>query len=184
MTVLSSFSFKVVDCVSVVTEFCGLSFHLKVLLCFAAGTTGLLIQAKLRLTQTAGAMCSEKHHSGDAAFNLEFVLWPRVEPAHFTFTSPPTPPLLRERRLERWTSNTMFLKDCTPFSRPTLFFDPGWSRRRCCSVGHYFPSAVVPPTLSRGSLPQPAPAEGDARRSLNHASGWGGGVVLAAARWQ
>lgn len=74
MTVLSSFSFKVVDCVSVVTEFCGLSFHLKVLLCFAAWTTGLLIQAKLRLTKTAGAMCSEKHHSGDAAFNLEFVL--------------------------------------------------------------------------------------------------------------
>lgn len=44
MTVFSSLSLKVVDC-SGMTDFCGLSFQLKVLLCFAPGTTGLVIQA-------------------------------------------------------------------------------------------------------------------------------------------
>ena len=54
MTVFSSFSFKDVYFVSALTEYCGLSFQLKVLLCVAAGTAGLLIQAEFRLTQTAG----------------------------------------------------------------------------------------------------------------------------------
>lgn len=69
MTVFSSFSFEVVDC-SAVTELCGLSFQLKVLLCFAAGTTGLLIQAKLVYLLRR----SKKHRSADVAFNLEFIL--------------------------------------------------------------------------------------------------------------
>lgn len=72
---LSSFSFNVVNCCSAVAEFCGLSFQLRVLLCFAVATTGLLIRTKFELTQTAVAVCFEKtHHSGDAAFHLEFVL--------------------------------------------------------------------------------------------------------------
>jgi len=68
-----------------------------VLLCVAAGTAGLLIQAEFGLTQTAGRhlFWGGENHSGDAAVNLEFVLRPRVEPAHVTFTSlnpPPKPP--------------------------------------------------------------------------------------------
>lgn len=70
---LSSFSFKVVDC-SAVTEFCGLSFQLKVLLCFAAGTTGLLIQAKFGDLIRRTPCVLKKHRSGDVAFNLEFIL--------------------------------------------------------------------------------------------------------------
>ena len=71
MTLLSSISCKAMDSSSAVTEVCGLSFQFKVF-CFAAGTTR--IRAEFWLTQTAGAIYCEKHHSGDADFNLEFVL--------------------------------------------------------------------------------------------------------------
>lgn len=158
------------------------------LLCVAAGTAGLLIQAEFGLTQTAGR---HLFWGGGITLEMRLLIWSLFcdpEWNQHTSLSPhsiphPNPPLLRERRVESWTPNTTFLKDYIPFSRPSFFFFKS-SLVRSRRVGHYFPSAVVPPTLSRGSLPQPAPAEGDARRARNYASGWGGGVVLAAARWR
>lgn len=94
----SSFSFQVVDC-SAMTELCGLSFQLKVLLCFAAGTTGLLIQAKLvYLLRRAPSVPKS------TALEMWRLTWslfcdPEWKPAHFTVASPP----LKERRVERWT---------------------------------------------------------------------------------
>lgn len=51
------------------TEFCGLRLQLKVLLCFAAGTPGLFIQA-----EASEASCSKRHRSAEVALNLELIL--------------------------------------------------------------------------------------------------------------
>ena len=189
MTVFSSFSFKDVYFVSALTEFCGLSFQLKSVALRCCWDCGTANSGRIRANSDCRApfVLGGKNHSGDAAVNLEFVLRPRVEPAHFTFTSlnPPPQPPTSQGATSRELDPKHYISEGLHSLLPPLLFlkkNPVWSRSR--RVGHYFPSAVVPPTLSRGSLPQPAPAEGDARRARNYASGWGGGVVLAAARWR
>lgn len=84
----SSFSFKVVDC-SAMTEFCGLSFQLKVLLCFAAGTTGLLIHAKLVYLQRQ-APCVPQTTALEMRHLPRSVFYdPEWKPARIPFALPP-----------------------------------------------------------------------------------------------
>ena len=97
MTVFSSFSFKDVYFVSALTEFCGLSFQLKSVALRCCWDCGTANSGRIRANSDCRApfVLGGGNHSGDAAVNLEFVLRPRVEPAHFTFTSlnpPPKPP--------------------------------------------------------------------------------------------
>lgn len=71
----SSFSFKDVYSVSALTEFCGLSFQLEMLLCVAAGTAGLLIQAEFGLTQTAGRHLFGAGWGRGISLEMRLLIW-------------------------------------------------------------------------------------------------------------
>lgn len=150
--------------VSALTEFCGLSFQLEMLLCVAAGTAGLLIQAEFGLTQTAGRHLfgaavggGGGNHSGDAAVNLEFVLRRRVEPTHFTFTSlnpPPQPPTSQEATSREVGPKHDVFEGLQSLLPPLLFFFQIQSGPAAAASGTTF----RPRWLRRPSPAAPSPS--------------------------
>lgn len=118
MAVFSSFSFKIVDCFSAVTEFREL-FSVKSVALLCCWDYRTVNSGKILLTHTAGALCSKKHRSGDAAFNVEFILSPRMETSILHFGLTPTSEGATSRR---WTSNALnSVPEREHFLLPPLF---------------------------------------------------------------
>lgn len=97
----SSFSFKIVDCFSAVTEFREL-FSVKSVALLCCWDYRTVNSGKIPLTHTAGAS-----YSKIIVLEMRPLTWSLFchlewKPAYFTLASPP---LLKERRVERWTSN-------------------------------------------------------------------------------